>query len=179
MRPFETARESPLAVGLGRLASAACFVALAVSVVACDPFWTYHARSGHAVQSDGLRYDIPSENPKVRVHAFLFLNELQVELTLTNEGTQPLTLVAAELQASDARRVPLSSRAPGRWSCAMTDNVLVITPGAACTVARTFTVEPHDGCFPSGANPDLAQISVRLTTAEPKLFADIGVLMDR
>lgn len=80
-----------------------CLSILAFLAVACDPGWHYQATSGTAVQADGLRYDIPSANPKFRIYASAFTSSLDVELTLKNVESQPLELALPELQASDAR----------------------------------------------------------------------------
>ncbi len=110
-----------------------CPLVLALVLGACDPGWHYQATSGTAIQVDGLRYDIPSSNPKVRIYASAFTSSLDVELTLTNIESQPLRVALPELSAFDARGTSLREHFPIRRNCQLTDNVMVIPAGGACT----------------------------------------------
>lgn len=155
-----------------------CLSVLAFLTVACDPGWHYQATSGTPIQADGLRYDIPTANPKVRIYDSAFTSSLDVELTLKNVESQPLELTLPELQASDVRGTPLRKHFPIRRSCPLTDDVMVIPGGGACTLASVFAIQPLvPGLLMPRENPDLARISVQLTTAEPALFPDIKVPM--
>jgi hypothetical protein len=149
---------------------------VAFLAVACDPGWHYQATSGTAIQAEGLRYDIPSANPKVRIYASAFTSSLDVELTLTNLESYPLELALPELQASDARGTLLGEHFPIRRSCPLTGDVMVIPGGGACTLASVFAIQPLvPGLLLPRENPDLGRISVKLTTAEPAPFPDIKV----
>lgn len=153
---------------------------LVLLVVACDPGWHYKAASGTAIQADGLCYDIPSANPKVRIYASAFTSSLDIELTLQNVGSKALPLVLPELQASDARGAALQSKLPIRRSCALTGDVMVLPPGGACTLASVFAVKPVvPGSLIPRENPDLERISVKLITTEPAPFPDIKVELTR
>jgi hypothetical protein len=155
-----------------------CLLLFALPVVGCDPGWHYHATSGTAIQIDGLRFDVPSANPKVRVYASAFTSSLDVELTITNIETQPLTLALPELHASDGRGTPLREKFPTRRSCPLADDIMVIPGGGACTLASVFAIQPLvPGFLLPRDNPDLASISLNLTTAKPATFHDIKVAM--
>jgi hypothetical protein len=152
---------------------------LLFGTVGCDPGWHYQATAGTPVQADGLRYDIPGTgNPKVRVYASAFTGSLDVELTLQNVDSGPLKLRSPNLWTSDVRGASLREQFPIRRSCPVVEDVMEIPAGHACTLAKTFRIQPLvSGLLLPHENPDLARISVKLTLDEPKPFPDVQVPM--
>jgi hypothetical protein len=152
---------------------------LLVGILGCDPGWHYRATAGTPVQADGLRYDIPrAGSPKVRVYASAFTGSLDVELTLQNVDAGPLKLRSPDLRTSDIRGASLREQFPIRRSCPVVDDVMEIPAGHACTLAKTFGIQPLvSGLLLPRENPDLARISVKLTLDEPKPFPDVQVPM--
>ena len=164
---------------VGRSCLPACGLAIALQTAACDPGWHYQALRGRAVQDNGLRYDVPSTNPKVRVYASAFAGSLNVDLTLMNIEPQPLSLLLPKLHVSDAKGNALALKFPPQATCSLVDDAMVIPTGESCTIAGVFAIRPlaYGSLIPPD-NPDLARILVMLTTSEPSRFPDISVSMD-
>jgi len=143
--------------------STARTLVLALVALGCDPGWVYEAPSGTPVQANGLRYDMPSANPKARIHASAFTSSLNVEVTLTNVDLEPLDLVLPTLRVTDGRGVSLREHFPIRRTCPLSDRVMTVASGGSCTLTGDFAIQPLvPGLILSRNNPDLARISVKV-----------------
>jgi hypothetical protein len=145
----------------------------ALGVVACisgDPGWLYSAPNGKAVQSEGLRYELP-EASGIRSLAYgsVFAGTLTVEVDIQNSGSTPLQIDLDGLFVHDAKG-QLAKRRPGssrpRCGGELSGARCILGLGQSCRLSWTFQVRPLVRSLGFlRPNPDLRELSISVPSA--------------
>lgn len=125
----------------------------------CDPGWSYHVADspvGMTRQSDD------HGAVSIRTRAGLFTGSLDVEINITNGGTDAVVVHEGPFRVLDASRRPLPWywRQPPARPCEQRQEKLVtLDRGQSCTVRGRFVVHPNAGVL-GGRNTDLKTLTV-------------------
>ena len=132
----------------------------ALSTTECDPGWHYLAVGGHAVQEDGLRYDVAaSPSIAVRVVANAFTGFLSTEVDLVGVGRTLPYDAHATLSAVDSSggTLPIDPSMTTTSECRLGGRAGSGFPTTqnVCFVGAHFQIQPVVGCL---RNPKLEHI---------------------
>jgi hypothetical protein len=125
----------------------------------CDPGWSYHVADspvGMSRQSDDRG------GVSMRTKAGLSTGSLDVEIDVTNGGTDPVVIHEGPFRVLDSSRRPLAWYwgQPSARPCEQRQEKLVtLDRGQSCTIRGRFVVHPNAGVF-AGRNTDLKTLTV-------------------
>ena len=150
-------------LGGERLTKVRWLVLLVIAVVillvagSCDPGWGYDVPDT-AVEDD-FSFVLPSQaGIKFQIWGYLFASNLWMELEVTNQSDQPISVDPGDTRVLDATGKALDSK--GEPACRGSPNlgIVQLAKGETCPLETTFDVKPLVGIWPK-ANPDLRSIT--------------------
>lgn len=125
----------------------------------CDPGWSYHIADlpvGMTRQSDD------SGAVSMRTRAGLSTGSLDVEIDITNGGSDVLVIHEDPFRVLDSSRRPLAwywGHPAGRPCEERQERIVTLDGGQSCTIRGRFVVHPNAGVL-GGRNTDLKTLTV-------------------
>ena len=134
-------------------------IAVVILLVAgsCDP------GSGYVVpdtaRDDDFLFALPSrEGIKFRIKGSLFSISLRMDLEVTNQSDQPISIDPSDTSVLDATGKALDFYRGPRCDGATGQDVVQLAKGETCLLEMSFDVDPLVGIWPK-ANPDLRSLT--------------------
>ena len=123
----------------------------------CDPGWGYVVPD--TARDDDFLFALPSRDGiEFRINGYLFSISLWIDLEVTNQSDQPISIDPSDTTVLDATGKALGFDGDPRCDGATGQGVVQLAKGETCLLKTSFDVDPLVGIWPK-ANPDLRSLT--------------------